>query len=100
MKKNPTGGYDLHQTITVFSNSDPVGSFDMSADGQYLAAHSTTEMKIYKLNSGTENFDDYQTISSLSSVSWVSLTSDGGHFVMSISMSGVKIYKNDGSSFS
>ena len=72
----------------------------MSADGQYIAAHSTTDMKIYKLNSGTTNFEIYQTISSLSNAAWVSLSGDGGYLALSIKMIGVKIYKNDGSSFS
>ena len=100
MKKNSTGGYDLHQTTDVFPDSSIVYNLDLSADGQYVAAHTPTEVKIFKFNSGTTNFEVYQTISSLSNVRYISISGDGGYFALSIIDVGAKIYKNDGSTFS
>ena len=101
MKKNSTGGYDRHQTTDMgFSDHNSLYTSDMSADGQYIVAHTITEVKILKFNSGTTNFEIYQTISSLSDAVYISISGDGGYFALSIRMVGVKIYKNDGSTFS
>ena len=97
LKKNNSDGYDVHQTISDLGTG--IQTCDMSSDHQYAAYHDLTSLRVYKFNSGTTQFDPFQTISVTDATS-VSLSGDGEYLCVGSPTNDIKIFKNDGSTYS